>query len=192
MAAMPVKLSHPRLWGALAFAVLLFLTVELTGLRGNFSLAYVREVFLAHQLIGISIFVALFSLGNLIHVPGLVFLVAAVLSLGQVWGGLVTYLAAFVSSLVTFLVYRWIGGDALTQLKGRFALRILKSLHARPIRSAFLLRTLMQTLPALNISLAMTGIRLRHYVLGTLLGLPLPIALFCVFFDVFVKGLQSL
>ncbi len=185
-------LSHPRLWGALGFTLLLFLAVDLTGVRENFNLAYVREAFLAHKLIGISLFVALFSLGNLIHVPGLVFLAAAVLSLGQVWGGLVTYLAASVSCLVTFLVFRWIGSDALAQLKGRFAQRILKRLHARPVRSVFVLRTLMQTLPALNVTLAMSGIRLRDYMLGSLLGLPLPITFFCVFFDVLAKGLKSL
>lgn len=192
MTTLPVKPAHLRLWGAVAFTVLLFLVVELTGLRSHFNLTYLRESFLAHKLVGISIFVALFSLGNLIHVPGLVFLAAAVLSLGQVWGGLVTYLGAFVSSMVTFLVFRWIGGDALAQLKGRFALRILRTLHKRPIRSVFLLRTLMQTLPALNITLAMSGIRMRHYAVGTLIGLPLPIALFCVFFDALAKGLKSL
>ena len=189
---MAVKLVHQRLWGAFAFTLLLLLAVELTGIRSNFNLAYVREAFHAHKVVGILLFVALFSLGNLIHIPGLVFLAAAVLSLGQVWGGVVTYLAACVSSLVTFLVFRWIGGDSLAQLQGRHARRILKTLHARPVRSVFLLRIMMQTLPALNITLAMSGIRLRHYVLGTLLGLPLPIALFCVFFEVLAKGLKSL
>ena len=186
-----MKLSHPRLWAALAFTLLLLLAVQLTGIRDNFNLAYVREAFLAHKLIGVVLYVALFSLGNLIHVPGLVFLAAAVLSLGQVWGGLVTYLAASVSCLVTFLVFRWIGGDALTQLQGRFARRTLKGLHARPVRTVFVLRTFMQTLPALNIALAMTGIRLRHYMLGSLLGLPLPITFFCVFFDVLFDTLGA-
>jgi hypothetical protein len=29
----------------------------------------------------------------------------------------------------------------------------------------------------------MSGIRFRHYIFGTLLGLPVPIALYCLFFD---------
>jgi uncharacterized membrane protein YdjX (TVP38/TMEM64 family) len=37
--------------------------------------------------------------------------------------------------------------------------------------------------PALNYALALSGVRFRTYLLGTLLGLPLPIALYCLFFD---------
>ena len=176
-------MKHPRLWAAVAFTGLLLLAVELAGLRSNFNLAAVREAFLAHQVLGVLFFIALFSLGNLIHVPGLVFLAAAVLSLGKLSGGMVTYVAASVSCMVTFVVFRWIGGDALAQLRSPWARKTLKSLHARPVQSVFLLRTVMQTLPALNITLAMSGIRTRHYVIGTLLGLPLPIAVYCVFFD---------
>ena len=49
------------------------------------------------------------------------------------------------------------------------------------MQSVALLRLLFQTMPALNYALAMSGIRLRSYVLGTLLGLPLPIALYALF-----------
>ena len=52
-----------------------------------------------------------------------------------------------------------------------------------PSRSVVLLRMLFQTMPALNYALAMSGIRFRTYLIGTLAGLPLPIALYCVFFD---------
>ena len=176
-------MTHPRLWAAVAFTGLLLLAVELAGLRSSFNLAAVREAFQAHPVLGVLLFMALFSLGNLIHVPGLVFLAAAVLSLGKVGGGLVTYVAASVSCMLTFGVFRWIGGDVLVQLRSPWARKTLKALHARPVRTVFLLRTVMQTLPALNITLAMSGIRTRHYFLGTLLGLPLPIAVYCVFFD---------
>jgi len=46
-----------------------------------------------------------------------------------------------------------------------------------------LLRTLFQTVPALNYTLALSGVRYRDYLVGTLLGLPLPIAAYCLFFD---------
>ncbi|MNW10228.1 hypothetical protein D3C71_2074000 [compost metagenome] len=45
------------------------------------------------------------------------------------------------------------------------------------------LRVLFQTVPALNYALSLSGVRFRHYLIGTLLGLPLPIALYCLFFD---------
>ena len=43
---------------------------------------------------------------------------------------------------------------------------------------------------ALNYALAMSGIGLRSYLVGTLVGLPLPIALYCTFFDVLATGLH--
>jgi uncharacterized membrane protein YdjX (TVP38/TMEM64 family) len=49
---------------------------------------------------------------------------------------------------------------------------------------------LFQTLPALNVALALSGVRLRTYLVGTLLGLPLPIALYCLFFDSLAKALH--
>jgi uncharacterized membrane protein YdjX (TVP38/TMEM64 family) len=52
------------------------------------------------------------------------------------------------------------------------------------------LRTLFQTLAALNYTLAMSGIGFRQYMVATLLGLPLPIAIYCVFFDYIEKIAQ--
>lgn len=47
-----------------------------------------------------------------------------------------------------------------------------------------------QTLPALNYAPAMSGVRFRTYLLGTLLGLPLPIVLYYLFFDTLAQLLH--
>jgi uncharacterized membrane protein YdjX (TVP38/TMEM64 family) len=47
-----------------------------------------------------------------------------------------------------------------------------------------------QTAPPLNYALAMSGIKFRRYLLGTLLGLPPPIFLYCVFFDCLAQWLK--
>jgi uncharacterized membrane protein YdjX (TVP38/TMEM64 family) len=134
--------------------------------------------------------VLLFVLGNLIQIPGWIFLAAAVLTLGKGWGGLATYLAATISCLVTFFAIRYLGGDALRQMKSRYAIALLARLDAHPLRNIVLLRMLFQTVPALNYALALSGVRLRHYLLGTLLGLPLPIALYCLFFEQLARHLH--
>jgi uncharacterized membrane protein YdjX (TVP38/TMEM64 family) len=110
-------------------------------------------------------------------------LAAAVLILGQAGGGIATYIAACTSCAFTFLTVRWIGGDAVRQLDSKFAAKLLAQLHAHPIRNMVLLRTVFQTLPALNYALALSGLNFRQYMVATLLGLPLPIAVYCVFFD---------
>jgi uncharacterized membrane protein YdjX (TVP38/TMEM64 family) len=172
-----------RLIAVVVFLVVLLLIFEFSGLRGNFNLAFMRGVIEQHRVGGLLLFTLLFSLGNLIQIPGWVFLAAAVLTLGRLWGGLVTYAAAVASCALTFLTIRALGGDALRQFRNRMAVRILAELDAHPIRSVALLRLLFQTAPALNYALSMSGIRFVGYLTGTLLGLPIPIALYCIFFD---------
>ena len=60
---------------------------------------------------------------------------------------------------------------------------MLTGLDAKPFQSVLLLRILFQTVPALYVALALSRVRSRHYLWGTLLGLPLPIFLYCLFFD---------
>jgi len=179
-----------RLFAVLAFLGLLLAVFQLSGLRDNLSLAFLHQKFLDNEVTGLLIFIALFALGNLVQIPGWIFLAAAVLALGEVWGGVATYLAAVVSCAFTFWLIRLLGGDALRQIKGNWARRVLAHLDARPVAGVVLLRTLLQTAPALNYALAMSGVKFRDYLIGTLLGLPLPIALYCVFFDYLARVLK--
>lgn len=179
-----------RLLAVALFLGLLFAVFELSGLRDNFSLEFLQRKILENKISGLLIFILLFSLGNLIQIPGWVFLAAAVLALGRTMGGIVTYIAASISCVVTFWTIRFVGGDALRQLNNKIAVRLLHQLDAHPIKSIVLLRILFQTMPALNYALALSGVKFRNYLLGTLLGLPLPIALYCLFFDYLAKALK--
>lgn len=183
-------LRYKRLLGVVFFLALLLVIFEVSGLREHFNLQFIRQLILQHRIEGLALFVLLFSLGNLVHVPGLVFLAAAVVALDRLWGGIVTYVAAVTSCALTFFIIRALGGDALRSLDNRVAVRILRELDARPVASVGLLRILFQTAPTLNYALAMTGIRFRNYLLGTLAGLPIPIAMYCIFFDFLATGLH--
>ena len=190
MTAALILRRYKRLVGVVLFLAILFAVFELSGLRDNFNLEFVRDLILHHQVGGLALFVVLFSLGNLIQIPGWIFLAAAVLTLGRMWGGVFTYVAAIVSCVLTFVTIRAVGGDALRLLQNRVAVRLLAELDAHPVSSVALLRTLFQTAPALNYALAMSGIDFRRYFLGTLIGLPLPIALYCIFFDVLAGAIN--
>jgi uncharacterized membrane protein YdjX (TVP38/TMEM64 family) len=170
-----------RLIGVVFFACTLLAVVQVTGLREHFDVAYLHMRFVDHVGIGLAIFVTLFALGNLAQIPGWIFLGAAVLALGAGWGVAVTYLAACISCLLTFFVVRLVGGDALRGLGGKRVAWLFGQLDARPIRSVLLLRMMLQTLPALNYALALSGVRFRDYAVGTLLGLPLPLILYTFF-----------
>jgi uncharacterized membrane protein YdjX (TVP38/TMEM64 family) len=177
-----MRSSHRLLLVAL-FLLGLFALFEALGIRAQFSLEALQTLILMHPVVGLLLFTLLFVLGNLIQIPGWVFLAAAVLALGRLYGGMATYVAACVSCMFTFLIIRYLGGNALRELDNRLAQRLLSGLDRRPLASIIALRMLFQTVPALNYALALSGVRLRTYLFGTLLGLPLPIALYCVFFD---------
>jgi uncharacterized membrane protein YdjX (TVP38/TMEM64 family) len=174
---------HARLLGIVLFLVTLAALAHFSGLRSHFNLAYLRSVLEGHPIAGLVVFVVLFALGNLIQLPGWLFLAAAVLVLGPLWGAVATYIAACIACALTFLLVRWLGGAALRRLQSPLAQRLLARLDDQPVRSIVLLRILFQTLPALNYTLALSGLKFRQYAYGTLLGLPLPIALYCIFFE---------
>jgi uncharacterized membrane protein YdjX (TVP38/TMEM64 family) len=181
---------YRRLLGVVVFLGILLAVFEISGLRDHFNLAFIRQLILQHRVGGLVLFVLLFVLGNLIQIPGWIFLAAAVLTLGRVWGGAATYVAAITSCAFTFVTIRALGGDALRLLKNRVAVRIIRELDRYPIACVALLRILFQTAPPLNYALAMSGIGFRPYLVGTLLGLPIPIALYCVFFDLIASRIN--
>lgn len=83
-------LKHQRLIAVALFLAILFAVFRLTGLLDHSTLGFLQQQILKHPLGGLLIFVLLFSLGNLIQIPGWLFLAAAVLTLGRVDGGVAT------------------------------------------------------------------------------------------------------
>ncbi len=181
---------YTRLLIILTFLAALFLLLHFSGIKDNFEIGFLRRQFQENALVGILLFTALFVVGNLVRVPGLIFLAAALLALGQVMGGLVTYIAAVASCLVTFLVIRLLGGDALRKLKWKRAVRLLERLDRHPIASVVVLRTFLMVAPPLNYALAMSGVKFRHYLIGTILGIPFPLTVLCIAFEYVAVALK--
>lgn len=172
-----------KLLAIITFFALLFLIAEISGLRAKLSPEAIRVLFTQHTLIGLILFCLAYGIGNLLYVPGWVFLVGAVFALGKEWGGVATFIAGLCSSTLSFYVIRYFGGTALRSVNHRWADKIFAHVDERPILSVAALRLLFQTLPALTYALALADIRFRHYFVGTFLGLPIPIFLYCYFFD---------
>jgi len=183
---------HPfkKILAVCLFLALLLAIFQLSGLREHFDLHFLQQKMNENRIAGLLIFILLFSLGNLIQIPGWAFLAAAVLALGKTWGAAATYAAANVSCVLTFLIIRLIGGNALREINNKIAIRLLSKLDRHPVWNVALLRTLFQTVPALNYALAVSGIKFHDYLMGTMLGLPLPIALYCMFFEFLAKAFK--
>ena len=182
--------KYRRLISVGLFLFSLIVVFELSGLRQNLSLDYLRATLADNPWRGGLIFVLLFCAGNLLQIPGWIFLAAAVITLGKVYGGLLTYVAAVISCLAIYGLIRGLGGNALRELDSPLARKIFRYIDERPLMSVVALRTIFQTAPPLNYSLALSGVHYRYYVLGTCIGLPLPIAVYCLAFDFLFAGLM--
>ncbi len=138
---------------------------------------------------GVALYVVAFTVGELVHVPGLIFIAAAVLAYGRLWGGLLGWSASLVALSVTFFFARAVGGKPLTEVKNARIRRVLSRLETHPILTMVILRTLFTLSAWLNYGLALSGVRYRDYLLASAVGLAVPIAVFTFFFDVLLRYL---
>jgi uncharacterized membrane protein YdjX (TVP38/TMEM64 family) len=154
-----------------------------TGLTGRFTAATIHEVLGDRSVWSIAAFIAVFSAGQLLRVPGMVFVAAAAAAYGGPVGSLVALLGALSSATVTFAVVRAFAGQALAEVQRPLVRHLLARIEGRPVMTVALLRLLFQTAPPLNYALPMTPVGWRDHLIGCLLGLPVPVSAMAFFFD---------
>jgi uncharacterized membrane protein YdjX (TVP38/TMEM64 family) len=161
----------------------IWLTAWATGVTGRFTVDRIRGVLGQRGFWGIAAFIAFFAAGQLLRVPSTVFVAAAVGIYGRSLGTLVALLGALVSATVTFAVVRTFAGHVLADVQRPVVRHLLSKIDRSPVVTVALLRLLFQTAPPLNYALAMTAVRWRDHLLGSLLGLPVPVTGMAFFFD---------
>jgi uncharacterized membrane protein YdjX (TVP38/TMEM64 family) len=167
---------------AILFGALL-LVGKLTGAAHELTPDRLRALVLGAGAWGVLAYLVVFSLGQLAHLPGLLFIAAGVLAYGRLWGAGAGWIGALVSLSVTFVVVRAVGGSPLAGMEGPWVRKILARLETHPVLTVLVLRLLMTTTPALNYTLALSGIRYRHYLLGSAVGLVPIVVVTSLFLD---------
>ncbi|MDF1862334.1 MAG: VTT domain-containing protein [Verrucomicrobiales bacterium] len=167
--------GRPRAGRARLVLVLLFLTGlyalgKWSGLYEEMTLKGVREQILAAGPRGALLLVLLFVIGLLIQVPGMVFVVAGFLVYDPVRGAALAFGGSILALTVSFFVVRRIGGQPFRQIRFKWVQRVLSHLEERPLLTVALLRLVLQLSPVVNYALALSGIRYRDYILGSLIG----------------------
>jgi len=97
--------SPKKLLYILTFFVVLYLMMEMSGLRSNISPGTIKEIFLHHTILGLFFFCLAYSLGNLVYIPGWIFLVGAVFALGNEWGGMASKIVNYLNTLWKFEIH---------------------------------------------------------------------------------------
>lgn len=170
--------------GALAALTIATIAIaKATGVADELTRERIQEMMQGLGALGFLAYLAVFAVGELIHVPGMVFVAAAILAYGPALGFGAGMVGALVSLSITFFVVRTVGGQPLGEVKRPLLKRVLSHLDERPVITIAVLRVLVQLLPALNYALAMSKVRFRDYLAGSLLGLAPVIAVFALAFE---------
>ncbi len=190
--AAPTKSSPTRRLARLALLLLALLAAsELLGLRERMadpaarreSIEALRGFMQSAGAAGALLFVVAFCVGELLHIPGLVFVATGVLAYGRLQGGALAFAAGVLSMTLSFVIVRGVSGQALAEIDKPWLKRAMSWVETRPIVTVAVLRTVLILSPPLNYALALSSIRLRDYVVGSALGLLPPLVLAVVAFD---------
>ena len=129
--------------GALAVLFVGSLIVaKVTGLSDSINVASVRDLMQSTGAWGFLAFLGVFTLGELMHIPGLVFVGAASVAYGQTLGVAAAFAGALTSVIVSFWLIRLIGGQPLSGFKRPFFKKIFARLETQPIRTVAVLRVI--------------------------------------------------
>ena len=177
------KPVHLRLIMAAALIITLITAGKITGAHQHFTPDKVQDLVQNAGIWGYALFIIIFSIGELLHIFGLIFVAAGVYAFGESAGLLLGIAGGTVAVCVSFLVMRSVGGRAFTRIDKPWVVRMLQRLDSHPIRTVIILRLVFILYPSLNYLLALTSIRFRDYLIGSAIGLVIPIGVFVFFFD---------
>jgi len=117
-------------------------------------------------------FIALFALATVTFLPGALFGLAGGALFGPLWGTVWNLIGATLGATLAFLAARYIAGDWVARRAGGRLKELLDGVDAEGWRFVTFVR-LVPLFPfnLLNYALGLTGIRLGHYILASLLAM---------------------
>lgn len=172
-----------RLAALVVVLVGLFAIGRATGLASGLSAEQIRTTVHGAGPWGYVAYTGAFVGGELLHVPGMIFVGAGVLAFGKVTGFIAAFVTSILSVCVSFVFVRAVGGRALESVQRPFVQRALAHLDAHPVRTVVVLRLALWLAPPVNYGLALSTIKFRDYLVGSALGLVVPVSLAVLLFD---------
>lgn len=159
----------------------ILLTGYATGITESLDVATIQAWMQQWGMLGLALFLVAFIAGNLLSIPGMLFITAAVLAYGPWTGGAVAWTGALIACLSSYTIAKQFRPDArnadeqASKPRPKWVEAMLSKLEDCPVAIIFVLRLLMIASPPLNYALAFSKITTRQYVLGTALGLLPPV-----------------
>jgi uncharacterized membrane protein YdjX (TVP38/TMEM64 family) len=161
----------------------IWLVGHLSGATAGITPITLRASLLSAGALGIVAYVVSFALGNLIQVPGLIFLMGGLLTYGPVEGSAVALLGSLTAISTSFIFARAVGGQLEVPDNKPRIKRILSRLDTSPVRTMIVLRLILWTSPPLNYALALSSVRYPQYILAAAIGMVPPIIMLATLTD---------
>ena len=125
-----------------------------------------------HQPLTPLLVLAAHVVGGLVAFPVTLMIIATVIVFGPWWGIGYALIGATLSALTTFGAGRLLGRDAVQRLSGSLLNRISRALRKSGLMMVITLRIVpVAPFTIINITAGVSGIRLRDFALGTVVGL---------------------
>jgi uncharacterized membrane protein YdjX (TVP38/TMEM64 family) len=168
-----------RRLGAAAVVVTLIACAVLAR-RAGVDGPMLRRELLALGWLAVPLFLVIMAAGELLHLPGMIFVVAARLVFGPGFGFVLAYSGSVFAVTVSFVVARQLVAAARSttepwQPRWRFLRRALDRLEAHPVQTIALLRLVLWLAAPLSYVLASSRVRVRDHLVGSAIGLLLPV-----------------
>ncbi len=154
--------------------VALFAIAHFTGLAEAVTRERVQELATSWGAAGLVLYVVVFSVGEILQLPGVLFVVAAVAAYGPWLGTGAAYLGMIGASITVFLFGRLVAGRALVEVEHPRVKALMARVDRAPIATVAFLRGVLFVLPGIGYACAVSSIRFRDYVIGSAIGLVVP------------------
>jgi uncharacterized membrane protein YdjX (TVP38/TMEM64 family) len=137
-----------------------------------FGLEFLTQIIQNTGLFGIIMFVVVYIIGTLMNIPGMIFLFILFLVYDDFTGLAVGYVSTLLSMIAHLEFTRAIAGKPLAEIKQPFLRKQLDNLMDHPIRTTVILRLILFISPPVNYALALSPIKFRHFVIGSMIAMP--------------------
>lgn len=137
-----------------------------------FHLDFLTQTMRNTGLFGLVMFTVIYIVGTLMNVPGMIFLFILFLVYDDVSGIAVGYVSTLLAMIAHFKFTRSIAGKPLGEIRQPFIKKQLNNLMEKPVRTTVILRLALFISPPVNYALALSPLRFKHFVIGSMLAMP--------------------
>lgn len=156
----------------LAITLILMYLGRHSALSEYFTFEYMQDAIGNAGVFGVFLFILIYTVGTLMNIPGFLFLFVGFLVYRGLNGIILGYVASVIGVTVHFFFVRIMAGKALSEIKQPFIRKQMQRITIHPIKTTILLRMIFYVSAPVNYALALSSIKWRDCLIGTMLAFP--------------------